>query len=99
MDNQRQQMTDYQKEVNDTVESFWQAAQAKRGRVLGEREVRHIAAYIAGISEGIMELQGALSYTQNMLAAYKEEFGENLLHTLITNQQDVVEGEIVEEEE
>ncbi len=90
----RQQMTDYQKEVNTTIESFWQAAQAGRGRMMGEREVKHVAAYISGLTEGIIGLENQLGWASNMLAAYTNEFGEELLDTL--NETDVVDA-IMEE--
>jgi hypothetical protein len=90
-------MTEYQKEVNTTIESFWQAAQAKRGRVMGEREVAHVAAYISGLTEGIMGLENQLGFVSNMLAAYTNEFGENLMKTL--TEQNVVEGEVINDTE
>ena len=97
MNEPRQQMTDFQKEVNTTVESFWQAAQGKRGRVMGEREVRHVATYIVGLTEGIMELENRLAVSANMLAAYINEYGEELMETLLT--EDVVEAEVVNADE
>lgn len=99
MTDPRQQMTDYQKEVNTTIESFWQSAQAGRGRVMGEREVKHVAAYISGITEAVIGLENRLAFVSNMLAAYTNEYSTSLLETLsIQDDQNVVEGEVVEEE-
>ena len=94
--NERQQLNDFQKEVNTTVESFWQAAQAKRGRVMGSREVMHVATYISGLTSGIMDLENRLAVSANMLAAYINEYGSALADELLTDNVDVVEGEVVD---
>jgi hypothetical protein len=90
-----ERLNEFQQEVNNAIELFWQAAQAKRGRVMGEREVRLVAAYISGLAEGIMQLENQVAFLSNMLAAYKNEFGADLFNTLI--EQSVVEGEIVDQ--
>ena len=92
----RSEFNDFQKEVNEGVEAFWQAAQAKRGRVMGSREVMLLAAYISGMTEGIMELQGALQYKSNLLAAYIEEYGDTLAVELAGG---IIEGEVVDSDE
>jgi len=95
----KRQMTDYQKEVNTTIESFWQAAQAGRGRQMGEKEVKHVAAYISGLTEAVIGLENQVGWASNMLAAYTNEYGEGLLDT--PNNENVVdavvEGEIVDQ--
>ncbi len=61
---------------------------------MGEREVKHVAAYISGLTEGIIGLENQVTWASNMLAAYTNEYGENLMKTLSEN---VVDGEIVDQ--
>lgn len=90
-----ERLNEFQQEVNNAIELFWQAAQAKRGRVMGDREVRLVAAYISGLTEGVMQLENQVGFLSNMLAAYKEEYSDELFNELT---QEVVEGEVVDEE-
>jgi hypothetical protein len=93
-----EKLNEFQQEVNTAIELFWQAAQAKHGRVLGEHEVRLVAAYISGLTEGVMQLENQVGLLSNMLAAYKNEYGEDLFNTL-TSEPQVVEGEIIKDGE
>lgn len=94
------QLNDFQQEVNDSIEQFWQAAQAKRGRVMGQREVFLMAAYIAGLTEAVIGLETRLNGVTNMLAAYTSEYGDVLYNTLMepSVEAEIVEGQITIQE-
>jgi len=87
-------LNEFQQEVNDSMEQCWAAAQSGRGRVLGQREVFLMAAYISGITEALMGLENRVNSNVNMLAAYMEEYGQDLFDTLTAD----VEAEVVDQE-
>ena len=93
---EQQTMNEFQLEVNYQIELFWQAAQGKRGRVMGTREVMLVATYISGLTEAVISLENQVASIQNMLAAYVNEYGEDLFNTL-TNAP-IIEGEIVDDQ-
>lgn len=67
-----------------TVEILFQSASKNHGQTLSSWQVRELAKFITGID--------------NMLAAYVNEYGPNLLLTL-TGQDDIVEAEIIEDDQ
>jgi len=97
--NPNPELTDFQKEVNRSVEAFWQAAQAGHGRMMSEREVKLLAAYIAGMTDGLMEMQMQAEYSGKMLNAYIEVHGDDIVKEWSRPIDDVIEGEVVADEE
>ena len=91
-------MNEYQAAVKQTIELMFNAARGRKGRVLDWQAVQHVCNYINNLIRIVEQTQVALMGADNMLAAYVEEYGDDLLNTLIADAQEVVEGEIVDDE-
>lgn len=91
-------MNEYQKDVKRTLDLLFDAANGFRGRVLDATAVRHVASYIQNLIRNIENMQLALMGADNMLNAYTNEYGEELLNELIAEDAEVVDG-IIETEE
>ena len=67
-----------------TVEILFQSASKNHGQVLSSWQVRELVKFITGID--------------NMLAAYVNEYGPNLL-LMLTGQDNIIEAEIIEDDQ
>jgi hypothetical protein len=80
-----------------TIGLLFDAANGSRGRVLDWVAVRHLASYIQNLEQGLHKLTMAAMAQDNIIAAYTNEYGEDLLNELTS--EGVVDGIIEDEEE
>jgi hypothetical protein len=92
-------MDEYQEAAKKTLDAFFDAARWSKGKVLDSTGVRHVAAYIQNITRALEQQQIMLLGADNMLAAYVNEYGEQLMKELLAEDIEVVEGEVVDDEE
>ncbi len=81
----------YREETISVLEDLFDAAVGSRGQVLDQRKVRMVASYIQNLTQGIEVKDIMIVGCDNMLAAYMNEYGEELYETLL----EVIEGEVV----
>ena len=93
-------MNEYQTQVKQTIELLFAAAQKANGRVLDAGSVRRVCSYIQSLHSGIEQLQTALQGADALLGSYINEYGNELMDTLVAEAQaEVVEGEVIDDEE
>ena len=84
----------YREETIQTLNDLFDAATAARGQVLDQRKVRMVASYINNLTQGIEVKDIMITGCDNMLAAYMNEYGEQLYETLLEE----VEAEVAFED-
>ena len=90
--------TNWQQQVELTLQLLFQAAQGYKGRVLDRDAVRHVCSFVQNTSKQIEALQVAMLGADQLLVAYTEKYGSELLDELTADSL-VVDGIVEEEEE
>lgn len=95
-------MNEYQKQVELTLNDLFSAARKWSGKVLNKEQVRQVCSYIQNMDRALQQRDLALAGADNLLAAYTNEYGSELLDALIASAQEevegYVEGEVAEED-
>lgn len=82
--------------MNHGVNIVINAAQNNRGLSLNAAQAKQVSKVLFEINNAAEEAYEALVITDNMLKAYLNEFGEELMNELLEESEDFIEAEVVE---